>query len=143
MSSESDIVFYQFLTLNFFKKQLKSTDSQDDETYLEFVDAANLEVHKRIFPYIDTPIGEGSQYWSRCNKAALAFARSLHAEYIELIEKSKAYDEKFEAKIGSLVKELIATRTNRTKTIVITNDPREIKVALPGQNDLFATERFA
>ena len=142
MSSESSITFDQFLTLTFFKKIIKSTDIQDDDSYLEWVDAANLEVHKRIFPYIDTPIGSGSQYFSRCTKAALSYALSLLAEDNELLTKSTAYEVKFEAKMESIVKELRATRTNRTKTVLVSSDVRDRKVILPTQTDLFVIEEF-
>lgn len=138
----SNIVFDLFLTLSFFKKILKSTDTQDDDSYLEFIDSANLEVHKRIFPYIDTPLGPGSEYFSRCRNAALSYARSLHADDIDLIDKSTEYEKKFDSQMSSLVQELKATRTDRTKTVLVNVDPRDIKVPLPGQNDLFATERF-
>lgn len=145
----------QFLTLTFFKKMIQSTDDQDDDTYLQFVNDANGKVQTAIFRYIDTPIGEGSSIFSRCHNAALAFARSLHAEDIELIEKSKNYFEKYnielygedgtekDPKAGGLIQQLIGTRTNRTRTVLITADPRNRKVPLPTQNDLFTFDEFA
>ncbi len=84
----------QFLTLDFFKLMLKSTDTQDDDTYLQFVNSANSKVQTAIFRYIDTPLETGSIYWTRARDAALAYARQLHAIDIELIEKSKSYIEK-------------------------------------------------
>lgn len=151
----SEQVIDQFLTLDFFKLMVKSTDAQDDNLYLQFVNDSNEKVQTAIFRYIDTPIGEGSQYFSRCSNAALAYARSLHAIDIELTDKSKAYLEKYNVelygkdgtetnpKAGGLIQELIGTRTNRTRTVLITRDVREQKVPLPTQNDLFTTERFA
>ena len=151
MSQEID----QFLTLDFFKLMLKSTDDQDDDLYLQFVNDSNAKVQTAIFRYIDTPILAGSQYFSRCRDAALSYARSLHAIDIELIDKSKSYLEKYNVELygedgtesdpraGGLIQELIGTRTNRTKTVLVTSDVRDIKVPLPTQNDLFTTERFA
>ena len=145
----------QFLTLDRFKLMLKSTDTQDDDLFLQFVTDSNAKVHTAIFRYIDTPIGEGSIYFSRCRDAALAYARSLHAIDIELIDKSKSYLEKYNIelygedgtesspKAGGLIQELIGTRTNRTKTVLVVSDARDFKVVLPTQNDLFTTERFA
>lgn len=145
----------QFLTLTFFKKMIQSTDDQDDDTYLQFVNDANGKVQTAIFRYIDTPIGEGSSIFSRCHNAALAFARALHAEDIELIEKSKSYFEKYnielygeggteqDPKAGGLIQQLIGTRTNRTRTVLITADPRNRKVPLPTQNDIFTFDEFA
>jgi len=144
----------QFLTLDFFKKMIQSTDTQDDDTYLQFVNDSNGKVQTAISRYIDTPIGAGSVYFSRCHNAALAYARALHAEDIELIGKSKNYLEKYNIELygeggtenypqaGGLIQELIATRNNRTVTVVARFDPRDFKVPLPTQNDLFVSQRF-
>jgi len=144
----------QFLTINLFKKMIKSTDTQDDNSYLQFIADSNSKVQTAISRYIDTPIGTGSVYWSRCRNAALAFARSLHAEDIELIEKSKNYVEKYNIELygeggtegspmaGGLIQELIAARSNRTETVLANYDPRLWKVVLPSQLDLASSERF-
>jgi len=133
---------------------LKSTDDQDDNQFLQFVNDSNAKVQTAIFRYIDTPIGTGSIYFSRCTDAALAYARSLHAIDIELVDKSKSYLEKYNIELygdggtesnpqaGGLIQELIATRTNRTKTVLAVFDPRRHKVVLPSQLDLASSERF-
>jgi len=144
----------QFLTLDLWKAVLKITDTQDDDGFLEFIDDANSKVQTAISRYIDTPIGAGSIYWSRCKNAALAFARSLHAEDIELLEKSANYLKKYNIELygddgtegapmaGGLIQELIAARTNRTETVLAVFDPRLIKTVLPSQLDLASSERF-
>ena len=144
----------QFLTLDLFKLMLKSTDTQDDDQFLQFVNDSNAKVQTAIFRYIDTPITDGSPYFSRCRDAALAYARSLHAIDIELVEKSKSYLEKYNVELygeggtesipmaGGLIQELIATRTNRTETVLANYDPRLYKVILPSQLDLASSERF-
>ena len=143
-----------FLTLDFFKLMLKSTDTQDDDLFLQFVNDGNAKVQTAIFRYIDTPIGKGSIYFSRCRDAALAYARSLHAIDIELVEKSKSYLEKYNIELygeggteslpmaGGLIQELIATRTSRTQPVLAVFDPRRHKVVLTSQLDLATTERF-
>ena len=144
----------QYLTLDFFKLMLKSTDKQDDDLFLQFVNDSNAKVQSAISRYIDTPIGQGSEFFSRCRDAALSYARSLHAIDIELIEKSKSYLDKYNVELygekgtenypqaGGLIQELISTRNNRTETILARFDPREEKVTLPTQNDLFVSQRF-
>jgi len=144
----------QFLTLDFFKLMLKSTDDQDDDQFLQFVNDSNAKVQSAISRYIDTPIGEGSVFFSRCRDAALSYARSLHAIDIELVEKSKSYLDKYNVELygqdgtteypqaGGLIQELIATRNNRTETVLARFDPRDQKVPLPTQNDLFVSQRF-
>jgi hypothetical protein len=133
---------------------LQSTDEQDDDLFLQFVTDSNAKVQSAISRYIDTPIGEGSEFFSRCRDASLAYARSLHAIDIELVDKSKSYLDKYNVELygedgstdypqtGGLIQELIATRNNRTETILATFDPREQKVTLPTQNDLFVSQRF-
>jgi len=144
----------QFLTLNLLKKLFRTTDDQDDDSFLQFVDDSNSKVQTAISRYIDTPIGTGSVYWSRCKNAALSYARSLQAEDIELIEKSKNYLEKYNIELygaggtesipmaGGLIQELIAARTNRTEVVLANYDPRLWKVVLPSQLDLASSERF-
>lgn len=144
----------QFLTLDLFKLMLKSTDTQDDDSFSQFVNDSNAKVQTAIFRYIDTPIGEGSIYYSRCRDAALAYARSLHAIDIELVDKSKSYLEKYNIELygeegtennpqaGGLIQELIASRNSRTKTILVNYDPRLHKTILPSQLDLASTERY-
>jgi len=152
--SEEEQPIDQYLTFDFFKSMIKSTDTQDDDTYQQFVNDANAKVQTAISRYIDTPIGEGSKFFSRCRSAALAFARALHAEDIELLAKSETYLAKYNFELygsegtedypqaGGLIQELIAQRNNRTETIVARFDPRDIKVPLPTQNDLFTSQRF-
>ena len=152
--SESQQPIDPFLTLDFFKLMLKSTDSQDDDSFSQFVTDGNAKVQTAIFRYVDTPIGPGSPYFSRCRDAALSFARSLHAIDIELIEKSKSYVEKYNIelygdggtesnpKAGGLIQLLIATRTNRTKSVLIVADVRDRKVILPTQTDMAAIDEF-
>ena len=147
MSSEPQAI-PQFLTINALKSALKSTDTLDDETFLFFVNDANKRVHTSIFPYIDTPLERGSIYWSRCADAAMTWARSMHAEDNELLEKSMHYVEKFNLEMygkddeHGLVQEFKATRTNRTRTVLVRRDPRNNKVPLTTQNDLFVSQDF-
>ena len=138
----------QFLTLDFFKLMLKSTDTQDDDLYLQFVNDSNGKVQTAISRYIDTPIGDGSVYFSRCMDAALSYARHLLSIDIELIEKAKTYLQFYNVELygeggtesipmaGGLIQELIASRTSRTKPVLAVFDPRRHKVVLPSQLDL-------
>ncbi len=144
----------QYLTLDFFKLMIQSTDNQDDDLYIQFVNDSNAKVQTAIARYIDTPIGTGSVIFSRCKDAALAYARSLQAEDIELIQKADNYLKKYNVELygeegtenypqaGGLIQELISTRNNRTVTIVARRDPRDNKVPLPTQNDLFVSQDF-
>lgn len=139
----------QFLTLTYFKTVLGIPDKQDDDSLLQFVNNANKKVHTTLSPYIDTPISEGSPYWSRCADASLAYARSLHAEDIEQLPKAENYLKKFNYEMygmdeeHGLVQELRAARTSRTRTIMITEDPRDIKVPMPTMNANFTFDEFS
>lgn len=145
----------QYLTLDFFKLMIKSTDTQDDDLYLQFVNDANKKVQTALFRYIDTPLGEGSPYFSRARDAALFYARSLLAFEQELLEKQRQYMGQYniemygdggtesQPKAGGLIQELIGTRTNRTKTVLVTSDPRDFKIPLPTQNDIYTFDRYA
>jgi len=143
-----------YLTLDFFKKMIGSKTTQKDDFYLQIINDANAKVQTALFRYVDTPIDVGSIYHPRIRNIALSWARSLHAINIQLIEKSKIYIEQFNMQLygaegtegkpmaGGLIQELIATRNNRTRTILARFDPREQKIPLPTQNDLFVSQRF-
>jgi len=146
----------EFLNLDFFKKMIHSTDDQDDDLLLQHVNDANAKVQTALFRYVDkTPIDAGSSIFTRFRNVALSWARSLRAIDIQQIEKSKAYIEQYNMELygaggtkdkhmaGGLIQELIATRTSRTKTVMITSDPREDKVPIPTQNDIFIFDDFA
>lgn len=144
----------EYIDLDFFKSMVKSTDTQDDVLYQQFVDDANRKVSTAIFRYIDIPLDDQSDNFDSAKNAALAFARHLLSIDIELIEKSKTYLEFYnvelygeggtnkDPKAGGLIQELIGTRTNRTRTILIRSDIRDEKVPLTTQNDLFVSQRF-
>lgn len=140
MSEEEQ--YSSLLTLDFIKTVFKITDTQDDNIWLEIIDSSNQELDTRLHPYVDTPIPPGSNLYARARSIALMFAKSLWAEEQQLLEKSKTLLEKYEIKIKALIDELIANRNNRTKTILARFDPREQKVPLPTQNDLFVSQRF-
>lgn len=139
----------QFLTLTFFKEILQVTDTLDDNSLLQFVNNANRKVHTTLSPYVDTPIIEGSPYFSRCSDAALAYARSLQSEDIEQLAKAENYLKKYNYEMygmdeeHGLIQELKSIRTDRTRTIMISDDPRANKVPMPTQNLLFTFDDYS
>lgn len=144
----------EYLTLEFFKSIVKSTDTQDDVQYQDFVDNSNRKVSAAIFRYVNLPLDDQSDEFESASDAALAYARYLLSIDIELVEKAKTYMEFYNIELfgeggteaipmaGGLIQKLIASRTPRTETVLAVFDPREHKVILPAQLDLAATERF-
>jgi len=145
----------EYIDLAFFKSMIQSTDTQDDVLYQQFVDDANRKVSTAIFRYVDLQLDDQSDDFESAANASLAFARHLLSIDIELIEKSKTYlsfynvelygegGTESDPKAGGLIQKLIGTRTNRTRTTMITVDPRDNKVPLPTQNDIFVFDDFA
>ena len=131
-----------FLTLDFIKSVFKITDTQDDNIWLEIIASSNQELDTRLHLYTITPIPEGSDLYARVRSIGLMFAKSLWSEEQDLLEKSKTQLEKYEIKIKALINELISERNPRTKSILARFDPREQKIPLPTQNDLFVSQRF-
>ncbi len=144
----------EYITLAFFKSILKSTDTQDDIQYQDFVDNANRKVSAAIFRYVDLPLDDQTDEFESVSDAALAFARHLLSIDIELIEKAKTYLQFYNVELygeggtesipmaGGLIQKFIALRTNRTETTLAVFDPRKHKVPLTSQLDLATTERF-
>ena len=126
-----------FLTGDDLKMALQITDELDDDIILQFVNNANRKVHTAIFPYIETSIPKGSPYWSRCADAALAYARSLHAEDINQIDKAKNYMKKFQIELfgvdgnGGLIQELKKTPTSRQSPLEIERTDFEFERKIP------------
>ena len=145
----------EYIDLTFFKSMIRSTDTQDDVQYQQFVTDANRKVSAAIFRYVDLLLDDASDDFESAKNAALAFARHLLSIDIELIEKSKTYlsfynvqlygedGTESDPKAGGLIQKLIGTRTTRTKTVLVTVDPRDNKVPLPTQNDIFVFDDFA
>ncbi len=150
----SEQIVEQYLTLDFFKKMIKSKTTQFDDLYQHIVNVSNAHVQTAISRFIEIPLGSGSIYFSRCKNAAMQYARSLHADDNELIEKSELYMKKFnielygaegsdgDPKVGGLIQELIATRSDKNITILARHDPRDDNIPLPTQNDLFVSSQF-
>lgn len=141
--------FEEFLTVDFLKIFLQITNKEKDDILFQCAFSANENVHNAIFSYIDTPLAEGSIYWSRCHDIALSYAVSLFAKIQELFEKADNFKKQYNLDLfgdnktnSGLIGELKATRTNRTETTLASFDPRRRKVILPSQLDLAATEQF-
>lgn len=144
-----------FLTVDKLKSNLKITNNLNDNLLEQNVNNANSMVQTTLFRYVDkTPIPVGDPIFSRCGNVSLTFALYLHALDIHDIEKSEKYLNQYniqmfgagstdgEPMAGGLIQELIATKNTRTTTILARFDPRDSKIPLPTQTDLFVSQRF-
>ena len=139
----NDENFDVFCTLEYYKQQVPITNNLKDDQIFGAINAANKEVHTEIFPYVTTPIGSSSIYFSRCRDAAYYYARAYFLNSIDFFDKAKTFTTQYRSAIDKLQLEFKATRTDRTKNVLIAADPREEKVPLPCQNDIFTFDRFA
>jgi len=143
MSSIINENFDVFCTVEYYKSQVPIKNKLKDDQILGATNAGNKQVHTDIFSHVDTPIGKGSIYFSRCRDAAYYFARAYFLNSIDFFDKAKNFTTQYQSTIDKLILEFKATRTDRELNIMITLDPREKKVPLPTQNDIFVFDEFA
>lgn len=135
--------FDVFCTVEYYKDQVGIKNDLKNDQILGAIMAGNKQIHTDIFPYIDTPIGASSIYFSRCRDAAYYYARAYFLNNIDFFDKAKTFTSQYKEAIDKLWLEFKATRTDRTKNVLIAADPKEKKIPLPTQNDIYVFDEFA
>lgn len=108
----------QFLTIDFLKAHFDITDDQDDNILFGIVQAANMEMKKRLTGLVDDISNlAGTQFWPSIQSAALVFAeseirRQLNQLYTEAETTMNRFKEQMESLVGEL-KSVAPTRTSR------------------------------
>lgn len=133
MSSNAEINENQFITLDFLKSDLGTTDTQDDNTLLRIVKSANNELKKQLKTVVDdiTDI-EGTKFFGRAQDAALTYCMSLvRRDLNQMYDESDKIMVNYTDQVETLLGDVRAIAPVRTSTEVITRD-------VPFEDDYFA-----
>ena len=127
----SHVEFDDFIVWN----RLPKEDNKNRDLILHILDDANLEVDKVMAPYAnDIPVegGMGGRISEYCKHLALAFA--TYRWYLQWGQTERAALQKSEynTKLKSLMGVLKSRRTNKTKTVMVSRDPNDDQLILPG-----------
>ncbi len=114
----------QFLTLDFLKAHFKITDDQDDDTLFGIVQAANMEMKKRLVGVTDDISNlAGSQFWPSIQSTALVFAESeIRRQINQLYTEAATIMDRFKEQAETLVGELRSIAPIRSSRINVGRD---------------------
>ena len=123
----------QFISVDFFKNDLKIPDSQDDDTIFRIIKSANNELKKKLKTVVDeiTDI-EGTKFFDRAQDAALTYAISLYRRDInQMYDESNKIMANYKNEIETLLGDVRAIAPKRTSLEVVTRK-------VPFEDDYFA-----
>ncbi|KKN08731.1 hypothetical protein LCGC14_1053810 [marine sediment metagenome] len=127
----------QFVTLDFVKAHFIITDDQDDDILFGIVQAANMEMKKRLTGFADD-IGNlaASQFWPSIQSAGLVFVEAeIRRQINQLYTEAETIMSRFENMMVSLIGELKSVAPTRTERIIAKRDE-------DFEDDFFAERRF-
>jgi len=123
---------------------LDQPDDQDKEEILTIVKDANHDITIKLTPYAATlPLDEGTENFKAASRAGLIYVKARWKEKKLNFELAKTLDTRYERKMKDLQKALESIPTTRTKSVVISKDPRDVKLPLPTQYQVFVFDDFA
>ena len=115
-----------------------SIDFEDDDTedakILEIKFEADQMVDTEIKPKIDNiPVPTGSALYGQIQKCALHFARMLWFNHIKQHVQEEKEKERYETWLEAILTTITADRGERTRSVLISADPRRGKLQIPVQ----------
>ena len=123
--------------------QLQFENTKHDNTLIDIIESAHIEVDSRLKKYIGPPpMTTGTDVFVQAKKASLRYARSLFYERIGQLERSKHSDEMYETKITAIIESIIADKPDRTKAVFISDASPLEKLYQPSQIDEFFVREF-
>ena len=127
----------QFVTLDQVKSHFVITDDQDDDTLLSIIQAANMEMKKRLTGFADD-IGNlaATQFWSSIQSNALVFVEAeIRRQINQMHTQAETIMKRFEDMMVSLIGEMKSVAPERTERIISKRDE-------DFEDDFFAERRF-
>lgn len=126
------------------KDALDLPDDVDEREVIDIVKDANQDIEIAITPYAATiPITDGSAIFKACSRAGLIYCKARWKEKKHIFELAKTLNEQYEEKMKYIIKALQSVPTDRTKAVIVSEDPRDAKLPLPTQYANFVFDDFA
>ncbi len=141
----SEVIIGQYVKLDPVKKDLEITDAVDDEELLGLINDVNQDIEIKLRPFAKVlPLPDGTADFKAASRAGKIYIKARWAEKKHNKELAEAKDKLYERKMKDLQMAMNAeSATNpRTKAILISKDPREEKLILPGQLHVLITDNF-
>lgn len=109
-------------------------DGVDETKILEIKFEADQMVDTKIKPIInETPVPPGSILYGQIQKCALHFARMLWFNHIRQHTQEEKEKMRYDMWMEAISDSIVADRGERTKSVLISNDPRRGKLQIPVQ----------
>ena len=142
--SVDEVVVGQYVKLTEAKKSLDITDNVDDQEIITIVKEANQDLEIAITPVADAvPIPDGTAIFKALGRTGLIYVRARWKEKKHNFKLAETLDKLYSEKLMYIVKALESEPTDRTKSFIISQDPREGKLPLPTQYANFVFDDFA
>ena len=130
----TDVLTLSDLKTNF---RINQEDDTTDTQLLDILKDANNEIDKAITPYAnDVPIEPNTRIFNDMKYTVLHYARARWFREIAQYDRSDNSMAEYDRKLKTLIDTMIANRTQRTKLMVASYDPRDEKLPLPMQRGL-------
>ena len=142
MSAEA--VIGQYVKFQEAKDGLDFPDDVDDEELHTMVKEANQDIETKLTPYADAlPLVDGTKNFKAATRAGLIYVRALWKEKKHNFELADKLTKRYEQKMHDLQKSIESIPTVRTKSLIVSVDPRDAKLPLPTQYPNFVFDDFA
>ena len=123
---------------------LDQPDDEDKEEIITIVKDANQDIEIAITPHAASlPLEDGTPLFKACSRAGLIYVKARWKEKKLNFELAKQLDRLYEEKMHYIIGALKSIPTVRTKSVVISKDPRDKKLPLPTQYQVFVFDDFA
>ena len=141
--ANNDTKWYKPSDLTIAKQELNIADDKNDTLLNDYGIKANRKIDNLVFAVLDDiPTTIPAEITQDLKQAAILDIARRYKIKVKSFEAAKEYERDFDDIIESVRIRAKATPTDRTKTLLISSDPREKKTILPTQSSIFAFDNF-
>ena len=143
MANNSDTKWYKPSDLTTAKDELAIKDSKNDTLLNDYGIKANRKIDNLVFVILDgVPATTAAEMTQELRQAAILEIARRYKIRVKSFEAAKEYERDFDDIIESVKIRARATPTERTRTLLVSSDPREKKTIIPTQAGIFAFDEF-
>lgn len=121
---------------------IQVNDTVDDNTLDNYGNQANRKIDNLLFSYQDVIPAAVTEITGDCKGAARMYICYRYKVKQREFDSAKEYRTEFDSMVETVIKRLEAKRGTRTKTVLISEDPRDKKLLIPAQKDIFVLDDY-
>ena len=142
--TEEEEVITSYIKFKLLKLSVGLLDTKKhDDKLREIAIESNQELDTQLKPFAESiPLEPGSVIFGQIQKTAIHYARSLWFNHIKQHDQEEKETTKYEAKLESLKDSLLADRNIRGEAVLVSADPRDIKLPIPAQVDTYILDGY-